>query len=46
MAGKVPKAALSANPESLRLDAEASAIISRLVDRGDTFQDEFHHVLD
>lgn len=35
MAGKVPKAALAANPESLLLDAEASAIISRLVDRGD-----------
>jgi DUF1009 family protein len=35
MAGKVPKAALSGNPESLLLDAEASGILGGLVDRGD-----------
>lgn len=35
MAGKVPKAVLFANPTSLVLDAEAAAILSRLVDRGD-----------
>jgi DUF1009 family protein len=35
MAGKVPKTALTADPESLRLDAEARRIIGRLAARGD-----------
>jgi DUF1009 family protein len=35
MAGKVSKTALSASPETLLLDSEASAILSGLADRGD-----------
>jgi len=35
MAGKVPKAALHASPETLRLDADAAGIIGGLSDRGD-----------
>jgi DUF1009 family protein len=35
LAGKVPKAALCADPEGLRLDADASRILARLPARGD-----------
>jgi DUF1009 family protein len=35
MAGRVPKAALFRNPDALHLDAQASALISRLGDRRD-----------
>ena len=35
MAGRVPKAALFRDPDALHLDAEASALISRLGDRRD-----------
>jgi len=35
MAGKVPKAALCASPDGLRLDAQATRILGRLATRGD-----------